>query len=361
MRRGVKHQSGSGGFDQAMLPDDDKQQLCRSLLAEFGADNLTLRGDEMIHSCVLPFGQHRNGDRNPSASLNWDKLTYNCLGCGNSGGLLWFIGTCRGTSGTEARKWLDDQTGFGADAQDLSSLLEYFDSLYKPKDRPPPLPKMSEAVLKPWMLIHPYMTDPKPEGRGVPERAMREFKVGYGVLRTPIQGKSAPDGKPIFVDSHRIIIPHFWRDNLVGWQSRRIVNDGTPKYVNTPDFPKDQSIYNYLRDAPSAVVVESVLSVLSKIHLAHMEATFSASVTDTQVRQLSMHPSVVLFFDNDDAGWKATHHVAEMLEAYSQVMVAANPYAADPADLDDETYLDCVNSAIPYALWNPPKELIPWR
>src|SRR5690606_17944775 len=107
----------------------------------------------------------------------------------------------------------------------------------------------------------------------------------------------------------------------------------TPKYKNTPDFPKDRTLYNYDPKATTAVVVESPMSVLSKAHIMPIEATFGANVTDRQMRYISMHRKVVLFFDNDEAGWKATRAVGEYLEAYSSVWVADNPYAADPADL----------------------------
>jgi len=92
--------------------------------------------------------------------------------------------------------------------------------------------------------------------------------------------------------------------------------------------------------------------------------------------------------DNDDAGWKSvdgtfkhghgcSHNVKKPPEGWrrrgceeqhpglgpelsktSNVFVALNPYAADPADMDDATFMDCVDNAIPYAVWSRPNELI---
>lgn len=353
-RRGVADldRPRGGVFEAGLLPTAEKERLCRSLLAEFGATHVRVGdGGELIHGCLLPFGNHRDQDRNPTASLNYEKLTYNCLGCGAGGGLLWFIGLCRDTSGTEARKWLEDQTGTGADEQSLSSLLQFFDAVYeKQRHADPPMPRMDDKVLDPWLAIHPYMT----EVRRIPEQTLMDFRVGYGVLRTRV-------GADAFVDSQRIVIPHFWRGTLVGWQTRRLVSsDGTPKYLSSPDFPKDRTLYNYDQRATTCVVVESPLSVLSKAHLGSVEATFGASVTDKQVRLLSIHRRVTLFMDNDEAGWNATRRLGEALEAYSSVWVAPNPYAADPADLDDETYASLVEDAVPYALWSPPTRLEEW-
>lgn len=337
-------------FEAAFLPDAAKEQLCRSLLGEFGVRTVKVRGAEMIHGCVLPFKEHRDQKANPTASLNYEKLTYNCLGCGHSGGLLWFIATMRGESTHKAREWLDDETGFGPDAQDLPSLLAFFDALYAERDRPPPLPKMDPRVLDPWKFIHPYMT----EIRGVPEETLIAFSVGYGTI--PL----GPVGEQVM--SERIIIPHFWDGNLVGWQSRRLRDDGTPKYQSSPDFPKDTTVYGYDPQASGAIVVESPLSVLSKHHVGpRLEATFGAKVTEAQIRRLSVHKKVILWMDNDDAGWEATRTLGDGLEPYSDVWVVPSPWAADPGDLDADEYVRLLGEITPYALWTPPEEVVRWE
>lgn len=327
------------------------------LLSEFGVTQITRVTDrgEMIHRCSLPW----HNDRNPSASLNYKLLVYHCLGCQSSGGLLWYIGTCRGSSTADAIKWLRDQTGLGNEAQPLSALLDFFEAIYENKNSNlVPLPKISERVLEPWRMIHPYLTDPVSQGgRGIPEATIQRFQVGYGVLPINIGTYDSPR----WVKSPRIVIPHFWRGDLVGWQSRRLLKDGTPKYQSSPDLPKDRTIYNYGPRAEYAVVVESPMSVLSKAHLdPPIESTMSASVTDRQIRLLSVHPKLVLFFDNDDAGWAATERLSERLESYSLVYVVQSPWAADPADMDDATYLRLVETAVPSSLWYRPEELMPW-
>jgi hypothetical protein len=333
-RSGLDAATPSPPFEAGMLPDAEKEQLCLDLLVEFGATNVRdgSRG-ELIHSCVLPFGGHAHGDANPSASLNYLKLTYNCLGCGNSGGLLWFIGVCRGDDTHDARRWLGSRTGTGGSVQDLSALLTFFEQLYEPQ-RPErvPLPRMSPRVLEPWMWIHPWLT----EIRHVPEAALVHFRVGWNP------------------DLNRIVIPHWWRGELVGWQTRRLVNDGTPKYKSSPDFPKDGTIFNYDPTNERAVVVESPMSVLAHWDITpDIEATFGATVTDRQARLLTMHPEVVLHYDNDQAGWSATKRVGKVLEAYSKVFVADNPWNEDAGGLDDDEYLRTIAGAVPFALWHP--------
>lgn len=331
-QRGVEEFS-SGPFTAHLLPSDEKERLCQELLEEFGATHISRRGEELVVCCVLP----DHDDTHPSAQLNYEKLTYKCFSCDSSGGLLWLIGMCRGGSASQARKWLAKQTGDGA-VQGLSELLAFFDALYgKKAEHKEPIPKFNKAILDPWMFIHPYLT----EVRGIPESTLLAFKVGWDPA------------------TNRIVIPHFWKGDLVGWQTRRLDPTDGPKYKSSVSMPKDSTIYNYEATRERAIVVESPMSVLSKWHVyANIEATFGASVTDGQVRCLRRHRSVVLFFDNDDAGWKATEHVGKELAQYANVEVANNPYAADAADLSDEKYEQCLAERVPFALWKRPSSLL---
>lgn len=342
----------------ALLDDEAKENLCRDLLAEFGVINVkrTPKG-ELIHSCCLPFGAHRNGDRNPSASLNFRKLTYNCFGCGSKGGLLWFIGSCRGQDSAEARAWLEAETGLGQTVMELPALLKLIDAMYHPRlDVPPPIPVFADSALDPWTwpVFHPYLTTGMPEygveGRHIPEVTLQRFRIGYA---------------DNYLDSgtERIIIPLWWQGKLVGWQARHVDAAGKKdKYRNSPDFPRDQTIYNYDTSFRRIVVVESPMSVLRHVHhVPEVAATFGGEVTDQQIRLLQRFENVVLWYDNDAAGWKAVRHISEQLARYTQVWVVESPYAADPADLPDDVVDRLIAEAIPYSVWKPPTTLIPWE
>lgn len=327
---------GGGDFSVvSSMRDEDKEHLCRSLLAEFGVTSVKEQRAELIHSCCLPFGMHAHGDRNASASINYERLTYNCLGCGMGGGLLWWIATCRGVSGTEARQWLKTKQGLSDDPQALVSLLAYFDDLYsETRKTDAPMPRLNEAILAPWRLLHPYLLDE----RRIPRDNLIEASVGYDPQR------------------NRIIIPHFWHGTLVGWQSRRLAEDGSPKYQSTPDFPKDQTLYR----APTGgtiVVVESPMSVLRHLHHTPLAATFGASVTTRQVRRIAQYRKIILWMDNDQAGWTATRKLITALDPYGTVWVVDSPWAADPADLSDAMVDQLIREAVPSPLWGRPTSL----
>lgn len=362
----------TGVFEAVLLPDSAKEQLARSLLAEFGVTSISTRepDGELIHRCVLPW----HPETKPSASLNYKKLTYRCLGCDSKGGLLWLISSARGISTTDARGWLAGQTGLDGADFDLTALLDLFDALYEDRrSGPPPMPQFGVQVLAPWMFIHPILTVGAPDlgikGRGIPEANLMAMQVGFAA-EYPMDRD--PETGAVTRTSQRIIIPHFWQDRLVGWQSRRVADDGTPKYLSTGDFPKDRTIYNFDAKRRTAVVVESPMSVLRHLHHLPIESTFGASVTDGQVRLLAQHEQVILWMDNDEAGWKAVegrdepkgkrveHHpgLGEKLSAYCDVRVVDSPWAGDAAEIDDETVAALVADAVPYALWRRPQVLL---
>lgn len=349
-------------FEALLLPYEAKEDLCRSLLAEFGAERVRKQGDELLHRCVMPW----HDDRHPSARLNVEKLTYKCWSCASGGGLLWLISTVRGGNRGQALDWVSSTTGLdGEDLDAFMGLLEAISEDEGVRKVHAPMPSFSRRVLEPWAMIHPWLTDPRSEGgRGIPEENVERLEIGFAE-HYPMDDKGTT--------SERIVIPHFWGDKLVGWQSRRLWDDGTPKYLSTEDMPKDSTLY-----APpqgdTVVLVESPMSVARHIHHLPISATFGADVTDHQVRLLrDRYERVVLFPDNDPAGWKwmlghtpegqdYVPSLAERMEHQGMdVDVVESEWDVDPADMDDETVGELVQDAVPAMLWERPEALRCWE
>lgn len=296
--------------------------------------------------------------------LDGNVLTGNCLGCKSAGTILWFIATMRDCSIEEAKVWLETSAGLNT-GESPEAILGFLDAIYTAHKESKQIPHLSESMLEGWKGIHPYLTDPwGPYGRQIPEANCQQMRLGYAP-EYPYAGGTVQD---------RIIIPHFWQGQLVGWQARKIArgNEKDPKYLASPDFPKDVTVYNYDPKAETAVVMESMLSVVSKVHLRHCEATFGAVTTEDQVRLISRHEKVILFMDNDEAGWqtiegkvntrgKRSSSFAEKLSAHTMVFVVQNPWDADPDEITDEDFLMLVDSAVPFALWKRPVSLKPYE
>lgn len=282
-------------------------------------------------------------------------LTGNCFGCGAHGGLLWFIATMRKTQTDDARRWLEKETGTGGQVQELSKLLYFLESLETKPSFKPVIPRYSPKTIEPWLAIHPALTTGMPEiglkGKHIPEENLMRLQVGWNR------------------ESDRLVFPHFWKGDLVGWQTRRIWDDGSEKYKNTPDFPKDYTIYNAYpagRRAPEepVLVVESVTTVLKHVHAMPITSTFGAEVTEDQLRILARYPKVVLWPDNDKSGWKAMEVMGEYLRARTAVRAVESPYTADPGDLPTELVLRMRDeSAVSVGSWRRPKkeDLVKWE
>lgn len=315
-----------------ILPSELKRELCLELLEELGVEHITERGDELIHGCVVS-GYHTDQQRSPTGSLNVEKLVYLCLGCQAAGGLLWYVSTVLDISRKEARKWIDSRTG----AEDQTSmLLRFYDAMYAGKYKhKEPIPVYDERIISSWHVdSHPYL-----DQRGISKDNARLFKLGWDE------------------EKNGLIIPHFFKNKLVGWQTRYL--QGDIKYKSTPSFPKARTLFNYNSRQDRAVVVEAPISVVRHEGEHHWEATVGANTTDEQVQLLEKHSRVILWMDNDIAGWKATRHIANALMNSTDVWVVDSPFAGDPGDLPTETVDKLItNLAVPYAVWSPPKALM---
>jgi hypothetical protein len=336
-------------FEPVVLPLSVKEQLCTELLAEFGATSIRHRPgrQELIHGCLVAPEEHSNQERDPSASLNYETLTYKCLGCQRGGGLLWLISELRDCTWEEAREWLGRETGTGGVVMPLQQLLAYYDALYADAvRRPPPMPSYAPSVLDPWLgFVHPWLTTGAPDlgiptGRGIPEQNVIDLKIGWDP------------------DDDTIVIPHFWKSSLVGWQKRRLSGSG-PKYMSTEDMPKDHTLYDHDPKSDTAVICESPMSVARHRHAIPFRATFGGDVTDRQIKIISgYYKRLVLWMDNDSAGWRSTESMIERLAPYCPVWVVDSPFAGDPADLDTERAEWLVGDAVAASAWRRPGMLV---
>ncbi|PPS89513.1 hypothetical protein [Streptomyces sp. MH60] len=340
----------------AALPDDHKTQLAKEVLDELGITVKRQIRDELIIPC--PVGAfHNDQERNPTAALSTSKLLFNCLGCQASGTILWLIATVRGdTTVEQARDWLHGEAGLTR-AMELPALLQLFDALYAKKDTRPPMPVYSDRMLERWAEIPDYILD----DRQIPITTAVHMGIG-----------TDPDG---FVDrvrtGPRAVIPHWWKGQLVGWQSRRLpsADPSAPKYLSTPAFPRDETIFDYRPYRREVVVVESPMSQLRHQHHLDIEATFGFVVTDLQIQHLVKgRRKLIWFMDNDQAGWQAvegrTHNgrffpgAPQRASAYCDNWVVENPFDADPADMPDEMVDILIKDrAVPWQVWQRPKVL----
>ena len=141
----------------------------------------------------------------------------------------------------------------------------------------------------------------------------------------------------------RLLFPiHDLRARVVGFGGR-ILGAGEPKYLNSPDTPvfhKGKLLYNLhiakqaIRKAERAILVEGYFDVL-RLALAGVEevvAPLGTGLTSEQAELVARYTSqVVLLYDSDDAGLRATFRAGdELLRHGLRVSVATLPEGEDP-------------------------------
>lgn len=293
---------------------------------------------EIVHSCLLDRVEphHRNGDQNPSASINLEKKAYVCYNYWG-GDLFHLILKMEQKENLSeimplVGEFLEGATSTSDDfIQEVEKLLAQGNSLLLE------VPEYSSRILDPWAFSHPYIRE-----RGITLDVSSRLQIGYDP------------------DTNRIVFPHFWEGKLVGWQQRSIPPDPRwpgsspqlPKYKNSSGFPKSETVYGvrWLESTGSVVVVESPMSV-AKAHslgITNVVATFGAKVSQNQIDFLKDFSEVLIWFDADNAGDLAARKVAKSLYRHTSVKVVVSEQDKDMADYDSADQINrMVDSAVP--------------
>lgn len=296
-----------------------------------GIDVVKEMGSEDICRCPLP--SHNGVDSNPSFSINRTKLLYNCFTCGIGGNIIDLVARILDVDYDQAYKFCrtyedrvsdkDNPFAFG------EKLAAIFSENSESKQSIPPIPRYSKSILKGWLSEYPdYFIK-----RGINAESQDEFLLGYD----PHHQRGEYIGPAV-------IIPHFFKGNLVGYQERWIEDQrpkSIPKYTNSKNFPKKETLFAYDlalegNKTQSVVVVESALTAVYLFQVGYPAvATFGAQVTDEQIRLLrSFSWGVTLAFDNDSAGKTACETVGDRLRKTIPVHIISQS-GADKEDLND--------------------------
>lgn len=302
---------------------------CEAVLEHYGAQNVHRDGDELVHSCVIDQVEphHSHGDATPSARLNVEKKVFNCWSYGG-GDIFWLIMQMEGKQyfheiAPLLGKFLGDPVA------DTAEFVEEISKFFR-REESPPLPRFHEKALQGWQFYHPYL-----ETRGIDFETARELQIGYDERM------------------NRIVIPVYYHGQIVGWQKRSIpegedwpgtkppVGTGhVPKYLNPPGFPKHQVLYNLdrveSRGERSVILVESPFSVIKAeaLGIPNSVASFGASPSAEQLRQLRKFDRVYVWYDDDGAGQKGSALALEGLLHYTNVVWVEPDGNKDLGDYD---------------------------
>lgn len=313
-------------------------------------------GNELKACC--PFHQ----EKTPSFWVNDQKGFYHCFGCGVHGDAIRWLTDGRGMSFIEAVKQLADEVGLelpkpdpreAARQQRVASLSEVLDAAVRYFQD-----NLTSSVGK---AARSYL-----DKREISQSTLEEFQIGlslegYGNIGRALsrfsQEQLVESGLLVQVESKepydrfrsRIMVPiRDPKGRTIGFGGR-ILGDGEPKYLNSPDTPlfdKGRVLFNLDRAAPASrqagrvIVVEGYFDVLalSQSGIREAVAPMGTALTEAQLETLwRLTDEPIVCFDGDSAGQRAaeraSHRAMLSLRPGKQLLVAILPSGKDPDDL----------------------------
>jgi len=315
---------------------------------------LTLRRKGHNYFGVCPF--HK--EKTPSFSVNPDLQIFHCFGCGAGGNVFTFIMKMEGITFPEAVKILAQQAGIS-----LPEDAEKYDDI-----------RAKEALYFANALAADYYREMLNSdqaaaardylrNRGITETEYDQFSLGYApnswnALINFAAGKSVPTdllfraGLVVqkengdFYDRFRGRITFAIKNltsQVVAFGARRMANDNSPKYINSPEtdiYQKRLILYGlhisreHIRHADEVIIVEGYtdLTSLCRIHINNVVATSGTALTEEHARMLRRYTAnAILFYDSDSAGAAAALRGADiLLENGMEVKICTAPTGKDP-------------------------------
>ncbi len=342
-----------------MIPDDQVEEVrLRADIVEVIGEFVPLKKAGREYKANCPFHE----ERTPSFYVVPDKGFYKCFGCGKSGDVFSFVMERQGMDFVEAVKHVAGRAG--VEIREVKRGREE-------EDPHRPLYEIN-AFAREW--FREQLVDPKVgavaraylEGRGVgPEtaerfglgwapdewRALREAGAAHGLdeelmLQVGLLGTSERSSEPYDRFRGRIVFPiEGVSGRVIAFGGRVLGKDGkdAPKYLNTPESPifqKGQNLYGLswarhaIRREEKALVVEGYMDVvsLSAHGFENVVAPLGTALTRDQAKLLSRYATrVLLLFDSDSAGLKATFRAGDvLLEEGRHPAVVTLPPGEDP-------------------------------
>ena len=305
-------------------------------IVEFISDYLTLKkaGRNFVGLC--PFHQ----EKTPSFTVNREKQIFYCFGCGEGGNVITFLMKIADKSFPEAIKDLAEKAGVvlpvgtSAEARKKNSLRESIISLNH---------KAAQYFSRNLHSAEGSAARRYLRERGLSDETVKTFHLGYAPDRwraladflnqsgaslklAEQAGLVVADKGGSFYDRfrNRLIFPIQDISGDVIAFGGRILGEGEPKYLNSPESPvytKGKNLYGLsqtreeIRSRNFAVIVEGYFDLIAlwNAGIGNVVATLGTALTKEHLDLLRRYTKeVVALFDPDEAGRKALDRSLEL-------------------------------------------------
>ena len=286
---------------------------------------------------ICPF----HDDHNPSMSISPEKQIYTCFVCGASGNVFNFVANYEKVSFVSAVKKVAQKIGINLDINVKDD--------YKPKDtKYDKYYKMFDITNKYYQNNIKSVYGKKAieylHNRKINDDIINEFEIGLSMNDNNVSKLLEKKGYDVneLIDiglcgkkdnfiydifRNRIMFPLYNLDGKpVGFSGRIYNGEKDSKYVNSKEsiiFKKGNLLYNYhralshAREKHQIIVVEGFMDVirLYTIGIKNVVATMGTAITKEHANLLmKLSKNIVLCFDGDKAGEKATISALDALE-----------------------------------------------
>ncbi|MDB5697532.1 MAG: primase [Alphaproteobacteria bacterium] len=329
-----------------------------SLSTLIGKQVKLIRAGREWKACC-PFHQ----EKTPSFTINDEKGFYHCFGCGAHGDAIRYLTEARGLPFIDAVKELADSAGMSVPAPDPRARER--------ADQAAGLHEVMEAAAR-WFSdqlagVEGAAARAYLERRGVSDSTVRKFGFGFAPdSRTRLRTALEQWGDDKLVEGGLLIEPEGEKEPYDRFRGRlmipirdqrgraiafggRILGEGEPKYLNSPETPlfdKGRTLFNLDRAGPASrdsrrlIVVEGYMDViaLDQAGIREAVAPLGTALTEGQLERLwRLDPTPILCFDGDSAGEKAGVRAAlralPHIEPGRSLSFATLPPGQDPDDL----------------------------
>ena len=337
--------------------------LARTDIVELIDQRVPLKKAGRNYSACCPF----HNEKSPSFTVSPDKQFYHCFGCGAHGNAISFMMEFEQLEFVEAIEELAQlhhmdvqrEQGKGparpaAQADDYSLMQQAAQFYQLQLQQHPDSPAVREYVKK----------------RGLSEKTVQDYALGYApnswdsLLKqlSPSANRALRDqlfelrltnrndnGREYDFFRDRLMFPIRDKRGRVIAFGGRVLGDGTPKYLNSPEsrlFHKGRELYGLFEARQQPGNLEQVLIVegyMDVVALAEHDIRFAVACLGTATTSDHMHtlfrytPRVVCCYDGDragrDAAWRALQNALPQLKDGVELNFVFLPDGEDPDTL----------------------------
>lgn len=322
---------------------------------------------------LCPFHNEKTG----SFSVSPHKQIYHCFGCGAGGNVFTFLMQYEGFTFSEAMQTLADKAGITLPTHELSGRQK------KEADKRARLLEIHKEAAKYFYQLlrssHGANAYKYFEKRGLTKEIMQKFGLGYSdqysddlyrYLRSKgYEDEILKESGLITYDEVRGPRDKFWnramfpimdaQNHVIGFGGR-VMGDGEPKYLNSPEtriFDKSRQLYglNIARSTKKEqfLLCEGYLDVIA-LHQAGFDnavASLGTALTSGHANLLKRYTKeVYLTYDSDEAGIKAALRAIPILKEVGIVtkVIDMQPYK-DPDEFIQGLGADAFQKRIDHA------------